>query len=1542
MPAFALSASLEEQLEDLAGEVRRLRIVRGICWLIAFLFAAPMCAIALDASFELPGRIRGALLVACAVIGVASAWWFVVRRFRETTPPEALARIIEAKFPSLAERLRTLVELSQHADAGNGSRTMMALLARETERRTKKLDFPSAAPTGFSIRVLGAVTVVAIFAVVSFAFVAGSGERVRRLVAPWQSTPIEQPYEVVVSSGDPVVKRGQSITVTGYLKRLQANAALPDSAAVVFREVGSDDEKKLPMVGDDKSAYALTRPTVAGDLEYCIESGAIRSDWHRISAVDPVEVAAGSEVILMAPAYAAALRPKRTIPSLVDIDALQHSRVSLKVKLTRPAQDVQLEWRPSDPKATVQRLAVQLDDARTSATAELPLRGDGTLKWVLFAEKDVRTEVVQTVRAIPDAPPKFERVAGLPDRARDIRPGEEITIDLIATDDVAVAQTSIEYGPADAVDESELIREPVTIASLGTGRVAGKLPFRLPSGAVAGRSYRVRLRITDNRLNPDFEQKPQSATYPDRGWAILRVSSSARPPAEQDIVAERERVRSKLETVEKLLVAAHADLKAHRLDFHGRPKLELDHSVRVTGQLDAVREALGLLEQLSRESIGALARELADRDVRTAEVQLKKVLNESNVTVRDTAALGAQHALEAALLKLAALKKTGETESKNALEQAQLEQLAKDQTKLAAEAKASKTPGDLAADQRKLSDELENLLRESEALKRGATDAETERLRKLTADLRDLTQTQKDLDAAIEKGQREANRDQIDELSKKQKALAEKIQRLAERTDLAARVAQTAPLEHKPAQTASDLLEKKKAIDALTEQAKAARDLDRLAESLEKSAAERSDTKKAAQQLARWQDDLQRRIADGLKRAPRGESPKDLEKWAGEQDAIRDATAKLQLPPSPVLDNTHQLAKDAAAGAAAELKRDPTKAADSIKKSAEALNLLAEKIPTQQQRLQAATLELEKLRKEQNAIAGETEDALRNSKSAEDAATAKRLAAAAEKQRDLAEKIEKLDAPGFEARRGRAADAGQRAKDELKKAQPKEIASSQQEVKHQLDRLKQAINGQKPVDEEAGELARLQKELTENLTKLDKPTVDDLQRLQRQQGDLAKKLQQMLVPEAQAPLNNARDAAQAAEAALKKPDSDIDELKKKSRQANAATQQLADELNKPVATRSPSKIDEPATLPNKNDAAEARELAKEQRDLREELARIAEKMTKPPAATKGDPLKQLAEAQEQLAKDAAQLAKDAKAVGQADAAAKAEEAAKKAHAAGKKLDVGDAAGARADADEARKKLAEAAASATKPEFADKANQLRAKQMELTDGTKPLADDLGSAAGRQRAKQRELAGRSRELADQLDVDKSAPEAIDGLKRAATAMEEANRKASVNKPGEAAAARRQAVEALAQAEKSLGADKPAPLSGATAEAARAAAMAGRQALDSMKQAEKDLGQPNGPGAAPAMQRAAGQLKRAADKLAEANKQSGEGTTGSKIDSTGQPTTQSSVPSAVSENLGKAWGELPGEVKSKITQELKAKYGDDYARLIKLYFEQLADRK
>ena len=82
--------------------------------------------------------------------------------------------------------------------------------------------------------------------------------------------------------------------------------------------------------------------------------------------------------------------------------------------------------------------------------------------------------------------------------------------------------------------------------------------------------------------------------------------------------------------------------------------------------------------------------------------------------------------------------------------------------------------------------------------------------------------------------------------------------------------------------------------------------------------------------------------------------------------------------------------------------------------------------------------------------------------------------------------------------------------------------------------------------------------------------------------------------------------------------------------------------------------------------------------------------------------------------------------------------------------------------------------------------------------------------------------------------------------------------------------------------------------------------------MEQAERELGRPNGADAARAMRQAAEQLKRAAGKFSDSH----------------SPSTVRS--------------ELSGDVKTESIRELRAKYGEDYARLIQLYFEQLAERR
>jgi hypothetical protein len=257
---------------------------------------------------------------------------------------------------------------------------------------------------------------------------------------------------------------------------------------------------------------------------------------------------------------------------------------------------------------------------------------------------------------------------------------------------------------------------------------------------------------------------------------------------------------------------------------------------------------------------------------------------------------------------------------------------------------------------------------------------------------------------------------------------------------------------------------------------------------------------------------------------------------------------------------------------------------------------------------------------------------------------------------------------------------------------------------------------------------------------------------------------------------------------------------------------------------------------------------------------------------------------------------------------------------------------REDTEEHRKALDEARAEKAK-ELSDKAKKMAATQRELAKAP----PEKGQAA------QQELLEQSKQLAEDLlrlsqqmermpDAAKSAKEAAQQAEKAEKEMQQArdqhdkdNRDAAQQSQEEAALALDRAAQQAAQAAAQQMANKQSnePV---------------QQAQNQMNDAQNKLNQGQRDGAQAAMKLAAESLQKAAQQLA--SQQSGPPT---NPGASGQGTPDPSIFGPDLEKYaGKSWGELPGELRTKLIQDMKAKYGDDYARMIKLYFEQLADTK
>lgn len=1676
MPAVALPVALEEKLDDVAAEVRRLRVLRGASWFAAVTFAVPLVAVMLDVMFDLSGLARGLLLGGWLVVSVLLGWLLVVRRLKGEIPPQELAEAIEGEFPNLAERLSTLVELSEHAEPGNGSKGMIKLLAAETEKRAKKMDFGKVAPTGFSLRLAGFAVLVGLMALTPLFAFRGATERVRRLVLPWYVPAADVPYTLTVSSGNPVIKRGEPVTLSAYLERTRPDGELPTEATLVYRVVGTTEERRLPMSGDDKAAFTLTRPKVDSEFEYRVECGELKSQWFGVSVVDPVTVdEVKSRITLQFPKYTAL--PDSEL-KWGQVKALQHATAKFELHLSREPADVHAEWRAGDPKAdqggTNLNGSLVMSDDRRTVTLSAPCPTNGTVKFTLFAEKGVRTDVPVAVEADPDQPPKFDRVTGVPTELREVKKGAELLLDVAVSDDVAVGEVFFDYAPS---------RENATVSSevlklKANGRTAaGKVVVSLAGKAALGDTIRVRLRALDNRSIPELGLKPNEATYPEKGWALLRVVENAAPLAEQDIQAQKEGLRKKLDEAAAKVDEARKTTEELRKAAEGKPMLTPAQAGDAAVAREQAQQAARALQDVAADAartpelapLAEGARRVADESLANAEDELRKAGTDPKPAARDEALKGAQTYLDAAAEQLKKLKQQNDDLAAGRMDRSKLEELAEEVRKLGEEAKTAdgEKLKELAEKQQELNERLKKLREESNALKKAKTETEKQKGDELGAEFEKAAQAQRDLDEAIEKSQDAARREQLGELRKMQSKLNAEAKKLDPK-------AGDAPRDHKPFDNAEGLLGNEKAADAMTEQEKAARELDRLAEEMSKRAKDRGDSKAAAEQLRKWQEDLNRRSADAAKNNPNGVPQSDKDKLAAEQKAIEKATERLKLPPKVSgLDKLRADAKDAAGSASEQLQKSPADAADAQKKAADSFAQLADRMPSNQQRRAAAKKELDKIRKEQEQLADEAKKAAEAVKgNPDDASTrdelAKKLQQQADKQDELTKKLGDLDTPDAEHRRDKAADTARHAAEDLKGGLPQDIPASQEQAKRQMERLGESLEGKTPADEKASELARLQRDLTKNLDKAKAP--EELQRLQRQQQDLAKEVQKLKAPDAAGQLADAQEAAKTADRAAQKPNPDVDELKKKGQEAaetldklaerlggesaeqrleklaknrqaeadkaklaegtrsdltrsrdaqkqaerdladlndtrtgeaQAAKKKLQDALDKLAKTPEPDKaadaqkqaadaarkladsvkkngdragadkLPDPANtdpadpadpgnaLPTEKDAEKARDLAKQQRQLRDDVAKAAERANKGDAAKPmaGDPLADAAKEQAELAKQGGELAEQAKAAGD-PAAESAAAGAKAADRAANEMKSGDPGDAQKAGTEAAQKLRDTAKGTDNPAVKAKAEELAKKQ----DGLAKKAGeaDRNAAAARQQNRQGELKAEADKLAEKADqaakdAGKDSPaaknlgDAADAARAAGKQMDQADRSGKNGQPGEADKAREQAERNLDDAARSArGSNRQPDPNNKPDPNARPTDDAVKDAAKQMQQAEDRLKKGDGQKASDAAGKAADGLQKAADQMAKAQQQGdgqpkdlkhGEGkgnTPGAGGGTSGE------VPSVVVENLGKSWGELPGDVKSKITQELKAKYGDDYARVIKLYFEQLAERK
>lgn len=1534
--------ALERPFAEIRSRLRLRRTVHGTVLAMLLIVSLAAAGCAMDVVFELPRLMRCMLFILWLYYSTLIVRRHILNPWRATLPEPEIAKAIEEHYPAFSERLITL------ASEPTGSPHLIAQLGRESERRSRTIQSKVAAPGTSLVRDGLFAAILLIVVTTAIALLPGGAERTRRFVVPWYEPGRARDFQIVVTSGEPVVRRGDTVSLTAYLERLKAHANYPPTIDLLVRE--GEKETIIPMAGDDRGVYVFTKPNVRDEFQYRVRLRSESGDWLTVRVGDAVDLTDASSIVIQPPPYAQSAT--RTIPGFGEFDALQFSTAQLAFALNRKAEAIALEF--VTPDGNAQTIPVTANGLTASATHVI--KQSGMLKLILTGEHGLKSTLVAAVKAVPDAPPVFVTVAGLSNRALEIRPGERLPLAIGVADDLAVASVRLEYRTAGSNASPQ--RMDLPLEGIGTPQAMCRFAFDTTGKCKTGETLQIRLCAVDNRTLPEQKLGPQETTFPPNDWLTLRITNSARPLAEQNIFGQRDAIAERFKAAAAKVNDAKAEVQAVAEGPKGRTGLSDDQYVRLKNARERAASAVESLQEASREaslipdlaSLADEAKAIADGPVKQGSDATKRAESISASATRAAELDLSYRQFADAIRRIDAAVARNDALAKARLDKRTLDDLAAEERELAAAA-AKAQPGPesaaLAVKQRELRERLAAAIRESEGL-RNAYDAQAKkRAAELAAEAEKLKTQFEQIEKERQTAEKTALNARNTALAESQKKLAREADQLANAAKAGSSAGNVTPPKTGSASAAAQKFAEGDPLGAMAEQESAARELDRTADAFEQAANARRDPKVLAKQIARWQQDFAARYSEATKSQSWSDLPAHVrERIQAEQETIRKALESINTPAKLAGRKDEAKAK---AAEASNLLAKSAPAGVALREAARATELLAEQLPTREERLKFTRGEINKLIDEQANISRDNQDA---AKAPAEVAAKKRVELAA-RQKLLVGATASLDVPGLESRKEKVVASAEAAANDLKDGRNQDAPASLADSRRQLERLKQAVERVEPADSQADRLAQKQRDIANAAERLkpDSP-VPDFDRIGELERELNRELSGLSSPESPGLANAAKDAAREAELATRRPmkqKPDIDELKKKTKAAAEAMDQLADRMN--GAESDANRVER--LIRNRERAAEqAKQLAGKpvnpeahadaQRKVQSEIDELTNTRT-------GNAEKEKAQALAQLQKLSQTPDPDRRTELQKQAAEAllALQQAMKGDSNRTQASPRTAGDGKPDFD------AKSAPGLPTADVAKAARELAAKQRAMRDQAAREAAhgaSRGAAGDMLRKKDAELANQIDLLADQVKaeadvagmsrtdeanrVGRAFEKASDAAKQAREQTQRANRESAAGRPDSARLARGEArsnLQATADILTQVG--KP----GETTLGRTPSGDAGKAAAE-MAKAEKQLAANNAPAAGTAM-------KAAADALnppPEQNEKPGNGTPGEPQKKSDNAATATFLPPDLKQYAGVPWGDLPGEVKGKIVQDLRTKYGEEYARIIKLYFEQLADSK
>ena len=459
------SASLESlgalsKLDATRREMLKFHFWLGLARILLAGFAVASALVLADWMWVLPTAVRALGLAAMAALAL-----FLIFRARRPLDRVGSAAAVEAHFPELGQRLRTVVEYAQPApDTVPASPGLLKALDRDTDRRVSGLDFRELVPWPMFERRAIALFLTAAVGLITLLFSHGLRTAAQRmLLFPAHYTSLK------VEPGDLILKAGHELKLDATLSgRPVASASWSyrtkngggrwiTASLAAYR---APDRPAKPLIG----TLSASLKDCQADLDYRVVAGEVESPTFHVKVVHPLALK-GLEATITPPPYTH--RPVEVVKE-GSFRAIEGSRVALAITLDHPPQRAELLL-GSPAEASRRSIPLQIDGTRL--TGELPpITKELEYQIAATDAEGMTLEDAESyrVKAQLDDKPTIRFIE--PEESLAVTPTTEVPIHVEAGDDFGISQLGIRYkvgdGPEETLHLSRFENHPLTVQGL--------------------------------------------------------------------------------------------------------------------------------------------------------------------------------------------------------------------------------------------------------------------------------------------------------------------------------------------------------------------------------------------------------------------------------------------------------------------------------------------------------------------------------------------------------------------------------------------------------------------------------------------------------------------------------------------------------------------------------------------------------------------------------------------------------------------------------------------------------------------------------------------------------------------------------------------------------------------------------------------------------------------------------------------------------------------------------------------------------------------